>query len=360
MLLFCLTYKQPCRKGNKSRILEIENNRESLLFRYVRGTVTDEEIAEVERWMKESSENQTIVEQLCIIDFANETIQCMHHAKPQPSLSKVKQKIRKNKMYRIVKWVQRAAAILFIPLLCLTVYETQRPQKSNIEQPQMVEITSAPGLVTTIILPDSTKVWLNANSHIKYPTYFTGNKREVSITGEAYFVATKNPEKPLYVNVNDIFKVKVTGTEFNIGAYPSASIFSTTLVKGSVELVSVTDPAKSFITLKPGEQSVWDVKTKSITVHEVNTTMLTSWKDGKIIFKNTSITEIVAILSKRYNARFVISPRLKDYRFTGTFTNLQLVQILEHFKISSNIRYEIKGLDLNPDGTVNNTIVELK
>jgi ferric-dicitrate binding protein FerR (iron transport regulator) len=258
------------------------------------------------------------------------------------------------------------AAVLFIPLLCLTVYyalQHEEPERTQLQMPmsmQMVKVSTAPGVVTTIVLPDNTKVWLNANSHIEYPSYFDGNVREVAIKGEVYFAVAMDKKKPFFVNVNDAFKLKVTGTEFNIEAYPSASAFSTTLVEGTVEMVSVTDPAKSLLTLKPGEQSVWDTKSKTLDVQVVNTIAFTSWKEGKIIFKNTSITEIASTLGKRYNARFVISPRLKEYYFTGTFTNLQLVQILEHFKISSNISYEIKGLDLNPDGTINNTIVELK
>ena len=344
--------------------MEIENNIESLLFSYLRGTLSDEEIVEVERWISASPENRKIAEQLCVVDFANEAMQCMRKAKPYLSLGKVRRKIRKNKFRRVVSWTQRVAAVLFIPLLCLTVHVAQRPEKAEPEQereqPQMIGITSAPGVVTTVVLPDNTKVWLNANSHIEYPSYFYGDTREVSVTGEVYLSVSKDSGKPFYVNVNNTFKLKVTGTELNVEAYPSAATFSTTLVEGSVEIVSANNPANSFMTLQPGEQSVWDVKNRSINVLNVSAMEVSSWKDGKIIFRNTPINDIATALEKRYNARFIISPRLKNYRFTGTFSNFQLVQILEHFKISSQIRYEIKGLDLNQDGTVNKTIVELK
>ena len=341
--------------------MEVESNIESLLFRYLRGEVADEEIAEVEYWINASPENRKLVEQYCVLDFASEAMQCMCKANAYRSLSKAKQKIRKNRIHRAATWTQRVAAMLFIPLMCLTVFVMlQRPEKVMREQPQMIGISSSPGVVTTVLLPDSTKVWLNANSHIKYPSYFEGDTREVSITGEAYFAVAKDIEKPFFVNVNNTFNLKVTGTEFNIEAYPSAATFLTTLVEGSVELVSVQHPENSFLTLKPGEQAIWDKKEKTIDVRKVNAAAFNSWKDGKIIFRNAPITEITATLEKRYNARFVISPRLKNYSFTGTFTNQQLVQILEHFKISSNVRYEIKGLDLNEDGTVNCTIVELK
>ncbi len=338
----------------------MENDTESLLFRYIKGTVSEEEAAEAERLSEESAEARKMVEQLCVIDHGSETLRCMREANPQKSLRMVKRKIRQNKMHRIIIRTQRAAVVLFIPLLCLTVYFSQRQSETIREQPQLVEIASAPGLVTAVILPDSTKVWLNADSRIKYPTFFAGDTREVSISGEAYFSVAENKEKPFFVNMNDAFKIKVTGTEFNAEADPSSSVYSTTLVEGSVQLVSAADPAKPLLTLRPGEQSLWDIHANTVKVQEANIAMVTAWKDGKIIFKNTPIAEIAATLEKRYNARFIISPRLNDYSFTGTFTNQQLIQILEHFRISSGIKYEIKGLDLNPDGTINSTIVVLK
>ena len=342
--------------------MKTENDTDALLFRYIKGTVSEEEITEVERLLEESAEVRNAVEQLCVIDHGSEALRCMRKANPKSSLSNVKKKIRQNKTHRIFVRVQQAVAVLFIPLLCLTVFFSQRRPEIQQEQVQVqsIEIASAPGLVTAIILPDSTKVWLNANSRIKYPTIFAGGTREVSISGEAYFSVIENKEKPFIVSVNDAFKIKVTGTEFNVEAYPLAAVFSATLVDGSIQLTSTAEPEKPLLTLNPGEQSVWDVQAKAVTVRKVNLTSVISWKDGKIVFKNTPIAEIATTLEKRYNARFIVSPQLKDYSFTGTFTNLQLIQILEHFKISSGIRYEIKGLDLNPDGTVNNTIVELK
>ena len=339
--------------------MKTDNDIDLLLFRYIKGTVSETELAEVERLMADSAEARKTVEQLCLLDHGSEVLRCMLEAKPYLSLIKVKRKIRNNKVHRIIVWTQRAAAVLFLPLLCLTVYFAQYQPESREEQPQMVEIASAPGLVTSIVLPDSTKVWLNAGSRIKYPTFFTGAVREVALLGEAYFSVAENRDKPFFVNANDAFKIKVTGTEFNVEAYPSANVYSVTLVEGSVQMTSLADPEKPLVTLQPDEQLMWNVREKTMKVNKVSTIVVTSWKDGKIVFKNTPMTEIAAIMEKRYNARFVISPRLKDDSFTGTFTNQQLIQILEIFRISSGIRYEIKGFDLNPDGTVNRTVVHL-
>ena len=337
-----------------------EKKMENLLFSYLRGSVSDTEREDVEHWFNVSPENRQLMEQLYMLERRNESLQCIREANACHSLEKVKQKIRKNRIHRLATRVQRVSAVLFIPFLLLTVFYALHPKDVKREPPQMVKVSSAPGLVTSFILPDNTKVWLNSNSQIEYPSWFDGNIRKVAVTGEAYFTVAKDHARPFLVNVNDAFKVKATGTAFNVNAYPSNTAFFVTLVEGAVELVSSIEPEKSFLSIKPDQQSVWDTKNKSIHVQHVNTLVVTSWKDGKLIFKNTPITEIATTLSKRYNAQFIISPRLKDYHFTGTFTNQQLAQILEHFKISSNIKYEIKGLDMNKDGTINNTIVELK
>jgi ferric-dicitrate binding protein FerR (iron transport regulator) len=331
---------------------------EALLLRYIRGVAATDEIAEVEQWMDAAAENRKIVEQLCVLDYGNEALCCIRNADPQTSLAKVKRKIRNRRLHRVVVWTQRAAAVLFVPFFCLTLHFMRQPTPQATLQPQEINIVSAPGVITSTTLPDGTKVWLNANSRISYPSFFAGERREISLSGEAYLEVSKNKEKPFFIRVNDAFKVKVTGTELNIEAYPDADHFSTTLVEGEVHLVSAANPDHTLLTLRPGEQSVCSAE-GAINVRNVHTSLFTSWKDGKIMFKNASMDEIAVILEKRYNARFVISPRLKDHRFTGTFTHHQLVQILEHFRISSNIRYEIKGHNLNPDGTIGSTLVEL-
>ena len=340
--------------------MKTDNDTDLLLFRYIKGTVSETELAEVERLMAGSAEARKTVEQLCVLDHGSEALKCMRESEPQLSLSKAKRKIRNHKVHRIFVWTQRAAAVLFLPLLCMTAYFALHQPESKDIPPQWVEMVSAPGVVSSIVLPDSTKVWLNAGSRIAYPTFFSGDTRKVTVSGEAYFAVTENRAKPFLVNVSDAFNIAVTGTEFNVEAYPSADVFSVTLVEGSVQATSIDNPSKPLLTLQPEEQLVWNVQNKTMKVNKVNTLVVSSWKDGKIIFKNTTMAEIAAMLEKRYNAHFVISPRLMDYSFTGTFTNQQLVQILELFRISSGIKYEIKDYDMNPDGTVNRSEVHLR
>jgi ferric-dicitrate binding protein FerR (iron transport regulator) len=338
--------------------MENKDNFESVLLRYIQGNVSEEEIVEVELWLNDSAENRKILEQLLILDYACDVEALQNSSKPHQSFENVKKKIRQEKIHRIINWCQKVAAILLIPFIGLTLYFSQ-DKKTDISA-EYIEINSAPGVVTTIRLPDSTKVWLNSNSYIRYPSSFNGNYRDVAIRGEVYFSVSKDIHKPFIVNVANEFNIKVCGTEFNIEAYPSTSSILTTLVEGSIQLAPISNPEQIFETLQPGECSSWDTKTKTLSKMRKDVQAITSWKEGKIILKNTPIEKIAEILEKRYNAQVLISPRLKNQRFTGTFTNQQLIQILEHFKISSNIKYEMKGIQLNEDGTIGKTIVELK
>lgn len=338
----------------------MENNihvEESILFRYLRGTATGEEIACVEKWMEASADNKKTAEQLCVINYGMEALRCMYQARPYTSLAGVKRKLRRNRLRRVAMWGQRTAAALFIPFFCLSLYSYYTWQrKMQKETMQQIEISSAPGTTTATVLPDGTQVWLNSGSSLKYPVRFGGETREISLRGEAYMIVAKNPKRPFVIDLEEDLKVKVTGTELNVEAYPYDSV-RTTLLTGEVQLISAD---QLLLTLKPGEQSVWDKDKKKIHVRKVNTTASVSWKEGKIVFKDTPIEEIAATLGRRYNVQFVVSQRLKDQRFTGTFTRLQLVQILEHFRISSKIRYEIKESPIHTDGTYNCPIVELK
>ena len=340
--------------------IEKKFDNELSLYKCVKGEVSDDELSEVKQMMKESEDVRNTVAQLCMIEYWSEALDCMHNADPVASLKKAKRKIRKNRMNRAAVRMQRFAATLFVPLFCLTAYLSLWQPGVREGQPQLVEITSAPGLITAVVLPDSTKLWLNAGSTVRYPTFFAGSTREVTVSGEAYFSVAKQTGRPFVVNVNDAFNVRVTGTEFNVEAYPEANDFLVTLVEGSVQLSPFDEPEKTMLTLSQGEQLVWNVMEGSLKVNRVNTIEATAWKEGKLIFKNTPMTDIVKTLEKRYNARFIVDPLLTNYSFTGTFVNLQLVQILEHFKLSSNIVYEIIEAGLNTDGTVKQTVVHLR
>ncbi len=166
-----------------------------------------------------------------------------------------------------------------------------------------------------LTLADGTEVWLNAETEIRYPVQFTGNKRVVYLDGEAYFTVTPDPEKP-FVVVSTHASVSVLGTQFNFRAYPDEPEVLTTLVSGSVIMQS--EKYNQQIKLVPGEQGVLEKSSATLTKQEVNTYLYTAWKDGRFTFRNARLEDLFNILARWYDLNvFYQSPEAKDIRFTG-------------------------------------------
>lgn len=166
-----------------------------------------------------------------------------------------------------------------------------------------------------LTLADGTEVWLNAETEIRYPVQFTGNKRVVYLDGEAYFTVAPDKKKPFTV-VSTHASVFVLGTQFNFRAYPDEQDVQTTLVSGSVIMQS--EKYKQQIKLVPGEQGVLEKRSANLTKQEVNTYLYTAWKDGRFAFRDARLEDLFNILARWYDLSiFYQSPEAKDIRFTG-------------------------------------------
>ena len=166
-----------------------------------------------------------------------------------------------------------------------------------------------------LTLADGTEVWLNAETEIRYPVQFTGDKRVVYLDGEAYFTVAPDKNKPLTV-VSTHASVSVLGTQFNFRAYPDERDVQTTLVSGSVIMQS--EKYKQQIKLVPGEQGVLEKNSAKLMKQEVNTYLYTAWKDGRFAFRDARLEDLFNILARWYDLSvFYQSPEAKDIRFTG-------------------------------------------
>ncbi|MGQ1785436.1 MULTISPECIES: FecR family protein [unclassified Saccharicrinis] len=192
-----------------------------------------------------------------------------------------------------------------------------------------------------LVLADGTKVWLNAQSTLKFPAWFNGDTREVELTGEAYFDVHHNPDRPFIINTEKV-DLEVLGTEFNIKAYEDEHDVATTLVDGKV-IVKVLDGAQQQVMLKPGEQAV--VSESKIRVAEVDTKHYTAWKDGLFIFKNESLEHMFQRMSRWYDFDiFFYNQGIKEYPFTGSIKRTSEIEsiltLLEHTK---RVKFEINN-----------------
>lgn len=190
-----------------------------------------------------------------------------------------------------------------------------------------------------LVLPDGSKVWLNAASSIHYPTAFVGGQRKVEITGEAYFEVEKNKDMPFIVSANGM-DVKVLGTHFNVNAYNDEPIARTTLLEGSVLIKK--DAATAL--LKPGEQGQLN-KEGSIKVEkDVDIEQVMAWKNGLFHFEDADIETIMRQLSRWYDVEVVYQKKnINDQFVIEMPRNSKLSDVLRVLELTGNIHFDIQG-----------------
>lgn len=190
-----------------------------------------------------------------------------------------------------------------------------------------------------LILSDGTKIWMNAESTLRYPTSFAGPKREVRLEGEAFFEVAKDAEHPFVVKTGHQ-QVEVLGTSFNVSAYPGNKVY-TTLAEGSVKVDTETES----VVLKPNQQAIIDAHSDNITMRDVPAHLYTSWTKGNYEFRNTPLEDIAAQLSRWYDVDICFKDKsLKDKRFAGIiFRHEELGFAVDVIEEVSNVRFNREG-----------------
>ncbi len=258
----------------------------------------------------------------------------------------------------------RVAAILIIPLILYTgyvqFYKAEPAPLATVSQ--LVTVNSQPGTVTKFILPDGSLVWLNSGSTVSYPNPFHGLTRDVSLTGEAYFEVVKNKQTPMMVSAGDM-RVKVYGTTFNVNAFSSEPFVKVTLVEGSVSLSSPAGKldGKEEFYIKPGETVTFHGDSKKLVVQNEDPHYYTAWKDGVLIFRNTSFETVLKQLSRKFG----VDIELKDQVLAGVpmdarFRDESLSEILRLLSASTPFTYSYETPGKLPDGTYEKSKINIK
>ena len=204
------------------------------------------------------------------------------------------------------------------------------------------KLTTPVGGEYSLVLSDGTKVFLNADSELKYPVEFSDGKRIVDLKGEAYFEVHKDSSRPFVVRMNGA-EVTVLGTSFNVNTYGDDGQIYTTLVNGSVRVSSVKNGQAEV--LKPGMQSVMDVQSGQLTVREVDVEPYVAWREGRFVFRAMTLDLIMRQLQRWYDFEvFYQNPELKDYEFRGVIKrDMDLDKVLSVIKVTTNVDFEVKG-----------------
>ncbi|MBK5722510.1 FecR domain-containing protein [Dysgonomonas sp. Marseille-P4677] len=324
-------------------MIEINDNIEAIIFKVFSKEASAEEIEKVHLWVKENDEHKKVFMHLKNIwDVADppfspediDTEKAYANIITQIDFTQADNKLNTHKS--LLYYWQQIAAFIALPLLLLSVYfyftRTEKKTYATVYQ----EIFAPYGTRSVVNLPDSSKVWLNAGSSIKYPVHFDGGERHISLNGEAYFEVKSDKENPFIVHTKKM-EVRATGTAFNVEAYKKDSMTAITLVEG---IVDVKVDNKSAL-LKPGEKMDYNHAINNYSINITDTYKWCSWKDGILAFRNDPLEYVFKRLGQMYNINFVIKDNsLKQYIYHATFEGESLDEILHLLEVSAPIRYK--------------------
>jgi hypothetical protein len=217
--------------------------------------------------------------------------------------------------------------------------------KNTAQEEKLVynEIKIPKGKVFKLILSDSTEVWLNSGSKLKYPKTFIKGlaNRKVELEGEAFFKVSHNKKMPFIVNSKNL-RVEVLGTEFNISSYIEEKNSTTTLVKGSVKVKNRSHKTSASLLLTPSHQAIYNKDNDAMTSKKVNTIEFTSWMQKKIIFNNTPFKDLVKRIERTFNVIVVNNNNsIKEELFTGHFDDESIDVIFKSLSASFKFNYTI-------------------
>ncbi|MFA6085429.1 FecR family protein [Mucilaginibacter sp.] len=219
------------------------------------------------------------------------------------------------------------------------VYNAPGPAIQSITAPAYNTISVPRGGQYQIVLPDGSKVLLNAASSLTYPTTFTGNTRHVELKGEAYFEVAKNKEKPFIVKANDA-EIKVLGTHFNVSAYADDAAITATLLEGAVRM-SKGDISKL---LNPGQQGITLNNQTGIALKNANVEQVMAWANGNFVFNDVSIKEVMKIAARWYDIEVEYHGNVQVKKFGGTTSRYKnLTELLDNMSETGRIHYKIEG-----------------
>lgn len=277
---------------------------QAILHKYFKGTASEEEEKMILRWVEASEENkQQYLKERMFYDVSlfSDYDKKQHGKTPN-----------KRRLLPFLKWAGGVAASIVVLLSCYVLID----EYAYSQHVQWQTITVPAGQRIQIVLPDSTKVWINAKSTLKYANNFGKRSRKVELDGEAFFEVTKNARIPFIVNTEDK-QIEVVGTSFNVNAYSGTNEFETMLVEGIVDIYSannhkiITRLTKDELFIAQGNQ----YRKKSVSSYEH-----LRWRDGLYCFDDAPFGIILKNLEKYYNVNFTVeNPDILTHQITGKF-----------------------------------------
>ena len=275
---------------------------QELLYKYFKGTTSEEEERLILDWVDASPENRKAFQkERMLYDIALFTDE-----------KQMNRKDRKARIIPMLRWSARIAAVVIVAISFGFLFKNYQYEKSTCQQ----TITVPAGQRAQITLADGTKVWLNSKSTLTYASNFGRKERNVELDGEAYFEVAKNKKIPFFVNT-EINRVKVVGTHFNVCAYKGSNEFETTLIEGIVDIYPIGSDQVITRLTKDEFFGSYNGKYKKTTLPSYE---YLRWKEGLYCFDDAPFNSLLNKLEKYYNVNISVrNLNILNYRCTGKF-----------------------------------------
>jgi ferric-dicitrate binding protein FerR (iron transport regulator) len=322
----------------------------ALIARNLAGIANSIETTQLKEWIGSSTDNKQYFEQVKNIWDASDKQIDPKKINTTEALEKVHGRIPEIFPKRTFWYYwQKVAAVLILPLAIGTLLLFYLNSQRTISSSEIVynEIFTAFGTRSSIRLADSTLVWLNSGSSIRYPNKFDNQNRKVFLKGEAYFEVESDVFRPFIVQTSNL-QVQSTGTKFNVFDFDSESEAEVTLVSGKISVKgNIGSDSQFILDMNPDQHLNYNKQTAEKYITEEDTYKYIAWKDGKLIFRNEPMSEVVKKISLIFNVDIELQGiELQDYRYRATFQEESLEEILKLLKLSAPINF--KEVERNP------------
>jgi ferric-dicitrate binding protein FerR (iron transport regulator) len=211
------------------------------------------------------------------------------------------------------------------------------------------EKRNAKGTKSIIQLPDGSKIWLNADSKLRYPEVFKGATREIYLNGEAFFDVAKSPDHPFIIHLAN-GTVQVLGTSFNVRAYDNESVVETSVATGRIAFIPkyrTSRKKQDTVYLAPDHKASYTFTSEELSTSATSGKEDRAWTEGKLIFRSMTMELIAIELERNFGKKVVfIGNGPKEYVFTGAFENNSLDEIMYYLSRTKNFKYKITNSEL--------------
>jgi ferric-dicitrate binding protein FerR (iron transport regulator) len=327
-----------------------ESHSDNLILKFLSGSISPEEHRELLSWGKKSTENQRVLEE-CQAVWA-----LSNKNPPRPdfktgeewrrlalSLEQIEHKETAERKFDYSRFgfLKIAASVAILLLCAWGLYFVSFNDKVIVRESGIEK--------THFFLPDSTEIWLNEESTITYDEDFIKDERVVKLNGEAFFDVKRNKDIP-FIILADKAKIRVLGTSFNVKSYDHGPTTEVFVVTGKVSL-STVKKGNQAILLHPNEKGLLHKKNNAILLEVEEDRNALAWKSKNLTFKKARLSEVIETVEDYFNIKLTVkNPELLKCRFTSTFNDPDVAEILETLRLSLNLSVTQQGDNYILDG----------